>query len=127
MLKISIVDSPSRRRLVLEGVLVAPWVSELCTAWTRAHDDLEGRDIVLDFANVTPAGRPIHLGRLAHQAHPSPTGTAGGQEHHAAQSAGDCEGRDISGVLHFEHIGHSGAEKSNLPLTLFNFRNVDRQ
>jgi len=29
MLKITILDTPDRRRLVLEGKLVAPWTAEL--------------------------------------------------------------------------------------------------
>jgi hypothetical protein len=31
---ISIVDSGTQRRLVMEGALITPWVSELRTAWT---------------------------------------------------------------------------------------------
>ena len=53
MLKISIVDSSKRRRLVLEGVLTAPWVSELRVAWMKARTWRQGRKVVLDLANVT--------------------------------------------------------------------------
>ena len=42
MLKISIVDTRTQRRLVLEGRLVAPWVAELTTAWTSAKADTHG-------------------------------------------------------------------------------------
>jgi hypothetical protein len=53
MLKISIVDSSKRRRLVLEGVLTAPWVSQLRVAWMKARIWRQGRTVVLDLANVT--------------------------------------------------------------------------
>jgi hypothetical protein len=53
MLKISIVDSSKRRRLVLEGVLTAPWVSELRVAWMKARTWRQGRKVVLDLAHVT--------------------------------------------------------------------------
>jgi hypothetical protein len=33
MLKISIVDTPARCRIVLEGKLIAPWVTELKKTW----------------------------------------------------------------------------------------------
>jgi hypothetical protein len=35
MLRISIVESRSERRMILEGKLLAPWVTELRTAWER--------------------------------------------------------------------------------------------
>jgi hypothetical protein len=53
MLKISIVDSSKRRRLVLEGMLTAPWVSQLRVAWMRTRTWRQGRKVVLDLANVT--------------------------------------------------------------------------
>ena len=52
-MKISIVDSRAHRRLVLEGRLVAPWVEELRTAWTRVKTELNGRELVIDIENVT--------------------------------------------------------------------------
>jgi hypothetical protein len=52
MLKISIVDSHTQRRLILEGRLVAPWVAELKTAWRRAKADCDGRELVIDMENV---------------------------------------------------------------------------
>ena len=52
MLKISIVDTRTQRRLVLEGRLVAPWVAELTTAWTSAKADCDGRELVIDMENV---------------------------------------------------------------------------
>ena len=53
MLKISVIDSPTERRLVLEGKLIAPWVGELRTAWKTANEEMEGRTLVVDLRNVT--------------------------------------------------------------------------
>jgi hypothetical protein len=53
MLKISVIDSQTQRRLVLEGKLVAPWVAELRRAWQTANVDLEGRDLVIDMVDIT--------------------------------------------------------------------------
>lgn len=53
MLKISIVDTPSQRRLVLEGKLIAPWTTELTTAWRQAKADVNGRDLVIDVKCLT--------------------------------------------------------------------------
>ena len=53
MLKISIVDSGSERRLVLEDALIPPSVIDLRAAWLRACAGRQGRRIVLVFRNVT--------------------------------------------------------------------------
>ncbi len=53
MLKISIIDSPSQRRLVLEGKLIAPWAAELQAACQTAKAELDGRELVIDVQNVT--------------------------------------------------------------------------
>ena len=53
MLKISTIDSPIHRRLILEGSLVEPWVSELTRYWHTAAQGLEGRKVVIDLRNVT--------------------------------------------------------------------------
>ena len=52
MLKISIVDSAKQRRLVLEGLLVAPWVGELQTSYEMARTGLDGRELVVHLKNV---------------------------------------------------------------------------
>src|SRR2546427_4088079 len=52
MLKISVVDSRTQCRLVLEGRLIAPWVEELRTAWKRAKAELNGRELVIDMGSV---------------------------------------------------------------------------
>ena len=53
MLMISIVDSGSERRLVLEGALIPSTLMDLRTAWLRASAGRRGRRIVLVFRNVT--------------------------------------------------------------------------
>jgi hypothetical protein len=53
MLKISVIDSRTVRRLVLEGTFITPWVGELRTTWTAANADLQDRKLVLDLKNVT--------------------------------------------------------------------------
>ena len=53
MLKISTIDSPIQRRLVLEGKLVEPWVSVLTRYWHTAAEGLDGRKVVIDLKNVT--------------------------------------------------------------------------
>ena len=52
MLKISVVDSRTERRLVLEGKLIAPWVAELRTAWKAANGEIAGRRLVVDLKNI---------------------------------------------------------------------------
>jgi hypothetical protein len=53
MLRISVVDSRTQRRLVLEGKVIAPWVSELRTTWKTAKTELRGRALVIDLRNIT--------------------------------------------------------------------------
>jgi anti-anti-sigma regulatory factor len=43
----------SERRLILEGKLLAPWVTELRTACEKARGDLQNRELVIDLKNVT--------------------------------------------------------------------------
>ncbi len=43
MLRISVVDSRTECRLVLEGKLIAPWVAELRTAWEAVNQEIKGR------------------------------------------------------------------------------------
>jgi hypothetical protein len=56
MFKISIVESPGQRRLVLEGKLVPPWTAEVERAWRSAGEQLKGRKLVIDLADVTVIG-----------------------------------------------------------------------
>lgn len=53
MLKISVVESPRRCRLVLEGSLVEPWVGELLREYTNSKEHLDGRELVVDLTNLT--------------------------------------------------------------------------
>ena len=53
MLRISVIDSRTERRLVLAGELVAPWVAELRTAWQAANGQVGGPALVVDLRNVT--------------------------------------------------------------------------
>lgn len=52
-MKISFVERPRRRRLIVEGKLVAPWVAEFATACEKAKVDLYGRELIVDLRNVT--------------------------------------------------------------------------
>jgi hypothetical protein len=52
MLRISVIDSRTERRLVLEGKLIGPWVAELRKAWKEASGDIAGRALVVDVKNV---------------------------------------------------------------------------
>jgi len=52
MLKISVIDSRTECRLVLEGKLLAPWVAELRTAWKTVSAEIGGRVLVIDMGNV---------------------------------------------------------------------------
>ena len=64
MLKISIVESPSQCRLVLEGKLVAPWASELRNECSKAKGDLHGRELIVDIKNlitISPEGDSVLL------------------------------------------------------------------
>jgi hypothetical protein len=53
MLKISILDTPSQRRLLIEGKLIGPWATELASVWRRATADLNGRALIIDVKEVT--------------------------------------------------------------------------
>ena len=53
MLKISTVDTASRRRLVVEGKLIRPWACELTNVWRQATADLNGRALVIDVRCLT--------------------------------------------------------------------------
>jgi len=64
MLKISIIDSRTNRRLVLEGKLVGPWADELRPAWEKAKAELSGRQLVVEVKNlvvINQAGENVLL------------------------------------------------------------------
>lgn len=53
MLRITVVDDASRRRLIVEGKLIAPWAAELATAYQTAKADLQNRKLIFDLRNLT--------------------------------------------------------------------------
>jgi hypothetical protein len=57
MFRISIVDTPSQRKLVVEGTLIGPWITELRSTWINASQDLGDRKLVIDLGDVTVINR----------------------------------------------------------------------
>jgi len=53
MLKISLVEHPYQRRLVLEGKLIAPWAAELRAESLKAEEELDGRELVIDVRHLS--------------------------------------------------------------------------
>ncbi|HWO29185.1 MAG TPA: hypothetical protein VNO32_10350 [Candidatus Acidoferrum sp.] len=53
MLKISIVEGHTERRLIVEGKLVGPWVAELRSACEIVNPDRFGRKLIIDMKHVT--------------------------------------------------------------------------
>jgi hypothetical protein len=53
MFRISIVDTPGKRTLLVEGKLVPPWTAELLRVWHEAVRDSEERKLAIDLSNVT--------------------------------------------------------------------------
>jgi hypothetical protein len=56
MFKISIIDTPCERRLLLEGKLIPPWTDELQRVWRGANQDLDERRLAIDLSEVTIIG-----------------------------------------------------------------------
>jgi hypothetical protein len=48
MLKITIMETTSERRWIVQGRLVGPWVSELRTTWKRPHRTPDKRACIID-------------------------------------------------------------------------------
>jgi hypothetical protein len=64
MLKITILESPTEQRFVVEGKLTQPWVPELETAWESGRDARRGRRSVVDLSDTTcidESGRQLLL------------------------------------------------------------------
>lgn len=53
MLRISLVDNTKRRRLIVEGKLIAPWAAELRSAYEKARADLRDRELVVEMKHIT--------------------------------------------------------------------------
>jgi hypothetical protein len=49
MMSITIDETPTEKRWILQGELVGPWVLELRTSWETAHRDRSGRTCIVDF------------------------------------------------------------------------------
>ena len=56
MLKITVVEHPRQRRLIVEGRLIAPWATELASAYQTARTDLQDRQLVVDLRSLTAIG-----------------------------------------------------------------------
>src|SRR5712675_1453372 len=57
MFKISIIDTASRRTLVVEGKLIEAVVDELRSTWKNTSRDLDGRKLVIDLNSLTVISR----------------------------------------------------------------------
>ena len=57
MFRISVVDTRSERRLVVEGTLLGPWVGELRTSLRNACQERGGRKLIVDLRNLTTLSR----------------------------------------------------------------------
>lgn len=52
MLKITMTETPTERRWIVQGCLVGPWVNELRTTWKRAHQSQDKRGCIIDLNDV---------------------------------------------------------------------------
>lgn len=57
MLKITITETPTEIRWVLQGRLAEPWVTELRSSWDKTRQDRKGRKCVVDLDDVTCLGK----------------------------------------------------------------------
>ena len=72
MLKITLIDTPSEQKLVLEGKVAKPDVAVLESAWEQARCKLGSRSCVIDLSNATsidPDAQGILLEMKRHAAH----------------------------------------------------------
>ena len=52
-MKISLVNAPTQRRLIVEGKLVGPWAAELRSACENVNQHPFDRKLVIDLRHVT--------------------------------------------------------------------------
>ena len=52
MLKITMTETPTEKRWIVQGCLVGPWVNELRTTWKRAHQSQDKRTCIIDLNDV---------------------------------------------------------------------------
>lgn len=70
MLKISVVEGPRCRRIIVEGTLIAPWAAELATACEKARTSLHGPELVVDLRGLTaisPEGEAVLRHLMGHK------------------------------------------------------------
>jgi hypothetical protein len=65
MLKISIVEARNKRRLLVEGRLIAPWSAELISACNTARESLDGRELLVELNNITAINQEGENGLIA--------------------------------------------------------------
>ena len=53
MLKITTIQSGGRRKLILEGQLVGPWVTEFKKVWQEISQSTNGQNLIIDLCEVT--------------------------------------------------------------------------
>ena len=53
MLRITIIDTPTEQRWVLQGKLAEPWVTEVRSCWKKSRSARRGKSCVVDLNNVT--------------------------------------------------------------------------
>jgi hypothetical protein len=53
MLKVTIIESPTEQKFVVEGKLTQPWVPEFESAWKSAQEARRGRRCVVDLRDTT--------------------------------------------------------------------------
>lgn len=53
MLRITIFETPSEQKWVLQGRLIGPWAAELRSTWKRDHTRNNGRTCIVDLREVT--------------------------------------------------------------------------
>jgi endonuclease III-like uncharacterized protein len=56
MLKITVVEDQRRRRVIVEGKLIAPWAAELTKAYQTARADLQDRELIVDLRSLSAIG-----------------------------------------------------------------------
>ena len=62
MLKITVVEDRRRRRVIVEGKLIAPWAAELTSVYQTARTDLQDRELIVDLRSLTaisPEGEAV--------------------------------------------------------------------
>jgi hypothetical protein len=53
VLKITITETLTEKRWILQGRLVGPWVGELRRSWKKTQRDQSGRTFILDLKDMT--------------------------------------------------------------------------